>query len=188
MGQVFSSWLRLTIDNMFFSTLAIILTISQVKGWVLEDWCWGGGDIQVSCTIGGSLLPNSPQRRELDQQCNISTSVHYYDDSVDYYDPNYSNYHYENKAGFTPNESALRAHMDKCPAVDQFCRKYSTIAKTTLLEAASKCDNVYTLEDLKTIKFIGARVDADWCLSSQVLGKWRTTGINMVELFEQSWK
>ena len=43
-------------------------------------------------------------------------------------------------------------------------------------------------EDLKTIKFIGARVDADWCLSSQVLGKWRNTGINMVELLEQSWK
>ena len=201
----------------------------------------------MSCTVGGSLLPNSPQRRELDQQCNISTSVHYYDDSVDYYDPNYSDYHYENEAGFTPNESALRAHMDKCPAVDQiaetfayqtcvlsemgflnektgwvrnkkvgkalnkldsrwswsnklgdfkngaefwdqFCRKYSTIAKTTLLEAASKCGDVYTEEDLKTIKFIGARVDADWCLSSQVLGKWRNTGINMVELFEQSWK
>ena len=71
---------------------------------------------------------------------------------------------------------------------DQFCREYSTIAKTTLLEAASKCDDVYTLEDLKKIKFIGARVDAAWCLSSQVLGKWRNTGINMVELFEQSWK
>merc|ERR1712062_203756 len=37
---------------------------------------------------------------------------------------------------------------------DQFCRKYSTIAKTTLLEAASKCDDVYTEGDLKTIKFI----------------------------------
>ena len=32
---------------------------TQVEGWVLEDWCWGGGDIPVSCKIGGFLL-NTP--------------------------------------------------------------------------------------------------------------------------------
>ena len=45
--------------------------------------------------------------------------------SVDYYDPNYSDYHYENEAGFTPNESALRAHMDKCPPVDQIAETFA---------------------------------------------------------------
>ena len=180
---------------------------------------------------GGSLLPQSPQRRELDEQCNETNSVYSYDDSIDYYDEDYNHYDsYANEAGFTPDESAIRAGMDKCPSVEHiaevfafqtcvltgmgfvnekkgwvrnkkvkkalnklpddfrwsnkfgdfkkgeeywdYCKGWSTVATSSLLDAAKKCGDVYSEDELRTIKFIGARVDAAWCLSYDVLGQW----------------